>query len=137
MIFFCCSLLKRKNNEFFLILWRNLGTKRFLIFNIWLVDVSEILKNQIYFNTDRRVEEWPLMSSPLPTVLICLIYVLTVKVWGPRLMRDRPAFELRRTLIVYNFVQVLFSAWIFRLVWSNTTTLYNIIIIKQKLKSII
>jgi len=62
------------------------------------------------------VEDWPLMSSPLPTVVACLFYAITVKVWGPALMKDRPAFELRRTLIVYNFVQVLFSAWIFYLV---------------------
>lgn len=32
---------------------------------------------------------------------------------GPRLMEDRKPFELRRVLIVYNFLQVIFSAWLF------------------------
>ena len=27
---------------------------------------------------DRRVESWPLMSNPLPTILICVAYCCTV-----------------------------------------------------------
>ena len=27
---------------------------------------------------DDRVVEWPLMSNPLPTILICLLYCITV-----------------------------------------------------------
>jgi hypothetical protein len=61
---------------------------------------------------DSRVSAWPLMSSPLPTIAICTCYVLTVKVIGPRLMRDRPAFDMRIPMIAYNFFMVLVSATI-------------------------
>lgn len=31
---------------------------------------------------------------------------------GPRLMRDRKPFQLRNTLIVYNFIQVVLSIYL-------------------------
>nr|ACS37245.1 fatty acyl CoA elongase [Aedes albopictus] len=62
---------------------------------------------------DPRTKDWPLMSSPFPTLALCLGYVYLVKVLGPRLMENRKPFQLRNTLILYNFVQVVFSAWLF------------------------
>ncbi|KAK9881692.1 hypothetical protein WA026_017209 [Henosepilachna vigintioctopunctata] len=54
-----------------------------------------------------------MMSSPLPTLFICLFYAYFSKVLGPKLMENRKPFHLRNVLIVYNFIQTLFSAWIF------------------------
>ena len=53
------------------------------------------------------------MGSFGPTLIACSLYVLTVKWWGPGFMRDRPAYQLRRTLVVYNAAQVAFSAYLF------------------------
>ena len=53
------------------------------------------------------------MSSPLPTLVICLTYIMIVKIWGPNYMKNRPAFQLYNALILYNFVQVLVSAYSF------------------------
>jgi elongation of very long chain fatty acids protein 7 len=53
------------------------------------------------------------MSSPFPTLFICLTYVYIVKVLGPKLMENRKPFQLRRPLILYNLFQVIFSAWLF------------------------
>ncbi|XP_071445037.1 very long chain fatty acid elongase AAEL008004-like isoform X2 [Hetaerina americana] len=64
-------------------------------------------------NGDPRVKGWFLMSSPLPTLIICLTYVYLVKVLGPRIMGNRKPLELRRVLIGYNFFQVIFSSWLF------------------------
>lgn len=49
---------------------------------------------------------------------ICLtsfthVVVVLFQVAGPRLMENRKPFELRKVLIVYNFLQVLFSTWLF------------------------
>ncbi|CAH0407825.1 unnamed protein product [Chilo suppressalis] len=62
---------------------------------------------------DPRTNPWFLMSSPLPTLIICLSYVYLVKVLGPRFMQNRKPYELKNVLIVYNLLQVLFSAWLF------------------------
>nr|XP_036213038.1 elongation of very long chain fatty acids protein AAEL008004 isoform X4 [Bactrocera oleae]XP_036213039.1 elongation of very long chain fatty acids protein AAEL008004 isoform X4 [Bactrocera oleae]XP_036213040.1 elongation of very long chain fatty acids protein AAEL008004 isoform X4 [Bactrocera oleae] len=62
---------------------------------------------------DSRTKDWPMMSSPFPTLAVCLTYVYLVKVLGPRLMENRKPFQLQNTLIFYNAVQVIFSAWLF------------------------
>jgi len=61
---------------------------------------------------DKRMDGLPGLSSPLPTVLICLTYVYIVKVAGPRFMKDREPYNIRTFLIVYNTFQVLLSAYI-------------------------
>ncbi|XP_037943318.1 elongation of very long chain fatty acids protein-like [Teleopsis dalmanni] len=63
--------------------------------------------------SDPRTRNWPLMSSPFPTIAISLTYAYFVKVLGPKLMENRKPFQLRKVLIVYNFAQVIFSAWLF------------------------
>ena len=62
--------------------------------------------NEAWDLRDRRVDDWPLMSSPCPTMVICATYVYLVKVWGPNYMKDRPAKNLRTFLIGYNVFQV-------------------------------
>ena len=63
--------------------------------------------------SDRRVDDWPLMSSPIPAMLICLAYVFVVKVVGPKFMENRPAYDLRGVLKVYNLFQIVVNIWVF------------------------
>jgi len=63
--------------------------------------------------SDPRVKDWPWMSGPFPTMLTCLCYVVIVKHIGPKFMENRKPYVLRKPLLVYNFIQVLFSAWLF------------------------
>ncbi|XP_076663693.1 very long chain fatty acid elongase AAEL008004 [Andrena cerasifolii] len=63
--------------------------------------------------SDPRVNDWAMMSSPIPTLAICLFYVYFVKVLGPKLMENRKPFNLRRVMIFYNLFQVIFSTWLF------------------------
>ena len=62
---------------------------------------------------DPRVQDWPLVRSPLPTLAICLTYAYSVKVLGPHLMKDRKPFELRTPMLVYNFVMIFVSLYLF------------------------
>ncbi|XP_065158757.1 very long chain fatty acid elongase AAEL008004-like [Atheta coriaria] len=62
---------------------------------------------------DPRVKGWFLMSSPFPTIAISLIYAITVTKIGPKLMENRKPFQLRKTIIAYNFIQVLLSIFLF------------------------
>jgi hypothetical protein len=66
--------------------------------------------NEAWDLRDRRLDDWPLMSSPCPTMVICATYVYLVKVWGPNYMKDRPAKNLRTFLIGYNVFQVSLGA---------------------------
>jgi elongation of very long chain fatty acids protein 7 len=53
-----------------------------------------------------------MMSSPWPTITLCAAYVYISTGLGPMVMKDRPAFELRKTIMVYNIFQVVLSAYI-------------------------
>ncbi|XP_076686844.1 very long chain fatty acid elongase AAEL008004 isoform X7 [Andrena cerasifolii] len=64
-------------------------------------------------NADQRTTDWFMMSSPFPTLFICLAYVYVVKVLGPKIMENRKPFQLKNALVVYNMLQMLFSAWLF------------------------
>ena len=69
---------------------------------------------------DKRVEKWPLMDSPLPTLAISSTYLLFL--WlGPKYMKNREPFQLRKTLIVYNFSMVILNFFIFKEVGANGT----------------
>ena len=74
-------------------------------------------------SVDKRVENWPLMQSPLPTLCISTLYLLFV--WlGPKWMKDREPFQMRLVLILYNFGMVLLNLFIFREVGLLKFTLY-------------
>jgi hypothetical protein len=51
------------------------------------------------------------MSSPLPQTIIIAAYIFFVTSWGPRLMANRKAFDLKGVLVVYNFGVVALSLY--------------------------
>ncbi|XP_020296945.1 elongation of very long chain fatty acids protein AAEL008004-like [Pseudomyrmex gracilis] len=67
--------------------------------------------------SDPRVNDWLLMSSPFPTLAICLFYAYFSKVLGPKLMENRKPFDCRKVMLWYNLFQVIFSIWLFREAW--------------------
>ncbi|CAG9815583.1 unnamed protein product [Phaedon cochleariae] len=78
-----------------------------------IVDTMRDINNILNKYEDSRTSNWLFMSSPFYTLGICLTYVYVVKVLGPKFMENRKPFQLKNTLIVYNFLQVVFSIWLF------------------------
>ena len=62
---------------------------------------------------DPRVDDWMLMSSPWPTVGLCAAYYVFVRFIGPAFMKGKPSFDVQKLMFAYNFLQTLFSLWIF------------------------
>ncbi len=71
------------------------------------------LYDEAWEKRDRRVDDWQLMASPWPTLVLCAAYVFLVKVWGPRYMRDRELLDVRTVLVWYNAAQVVLSTYLF------------------------
>ncbi|KAI5645315.1 GNS1/SUR4 family domain-containing protein [Phthorimaea operculella] len=88
---------------------RGIGNAKMEALNRLIEGYHDLMDNK----SDQRVKDWFLMSSPFPTLCICLTYVFTVKVLGPKLMQNRKPFELKQVLIWYNLFQVIFSCWLF------------------------
>lgn len=62
---------------------------------------------------DPRTNDWPLVKSPVPGLTIIGLYLYFVNSWGPRYMKDRKPYQFKNTLIIYNFIQVIISFYLF------------------------
>lgn len=70
-----------------------------------------LLTNKKSFSPDIRVSRWPLMENVYPTVMISIVYVLTI-VFGRKWMKNQKPFELRNFMFVYNIIQVVVCAYV-------------------------
>ncbi|GFY41949.1 elongation of very long chain fatty acids protein AAEL008004 [Trichonephila inaurata madagascariensis] len=64
-------------------------------------------------NGDPRVASWPMMDNPMKGLTLVVMYLGFVKVVGPAWMRDQKPYELRFPMVIYNFLLVGISAWVF------------------------
>ena len=69
-------------------------------------------KNFDTANADPRTADWFMMSSPLPSLIICALYPICI-LSGKEYMKTREAFKINNILKVYNFIMVVFSAYMF------------------------
>uniref|UniRef100_A0A146LSJ0 Elongation of very long chain fatty acids protein n=1 Tax=Lygus hesperus TaxID=30085 RepID=A0A146LSJ0_LYGHE len=60
---------------------------------------------------DPRTKDLPLMGGPIPVILLLICFNYFITTLGPALMKDRPPFELKKPMIVYNALQVVVNAW--------------------------
>lgn len=80
--------------------------------------MAQLLKNaqsayaEMMTKADPRVEGWFMMSSPWPSLVICVLYVIIVKL-GPTIMANRKPIEMRNVLLVYNVCMVGLSTYCF------------------------
>ncbi|KAL6068563.1 hypothetical protein STEG23_000966 [Scotinomys teguina] len=70
------------------------------------------LYQELMKHADPRMQNYPLMGSPLLITSILLTYVYFVLSLGPRIMANRKPFQLRGFMIVYNFSLVILSLYI-------------------------
>eukprot|EP01104_Vermistella_antarctica_P000741 TRINITY_DN1085_c0_g2_i1.p1 TRINITY_DN1085_c0_g2~~TRINITY_DN1085_c0_g2_i1.p1 ORF type:complete len:290 (-),score=72.58 TRINITY_DN1085_c0_g2_i1:249-1118(-) len=61
---------------------------------------------------DPRVNDWPLMSSPIPTLVLCALYLLTIFL-GNKFMESRKPFEIRWLVVLHNASLVALSFYMF------------------------
>lgn len=78
-----------------------------------LINIVTSAYRSLVDSGDPRVQDWPLVASPLPSILICVAYVYSVKVLGPRWMRTRAPYELRIPMLIYNFIMTIVSFSLF------------------------
>lgn len=65
----------------------------------------------LFCSLDKRVADWPLMQSPIPTVALILLYLSTVH-FGPQIMKNRKPFQLRWVLVFYNLFMTFLNLYI-------------------------
>lgn len=81
----------------------------------------------IFSYADPRVDSWPLMGSPFPTVAIFATYLLITK-YGPQYMSTREPFRLKYSLVFYNMFITLLNGWMAaELCWCAYQRGYNLV----------
>lgn len=75
----------------------------------------------------QETRDWLFVSSPYPLLLMTLGYLYFVLYAGPRYMKDRPSFELRSFILIYDMTQILANSWLVKehlsAGWSSEFTL--------------
>lgn len=85
---------------------------------------------------DERSENFFLIQNPpIPIALILIGYVLLIK-WGPGYMKERKPFDLKYTMMFYNFLQVILNSYVSLMVRvkkdnNNLEWFYKISIFRQ------
>lgn len=75
---------------------------------------------------DKRTENYFLGDSPFLIVALTFAYYFFVKKYGPEYMKNRPAYNINRLLIVYNVAQIIMNAYIFAGVSTKFLVIKNI-----------
>uniref|UniRef100_A0A182WWA5 Elongation of very long chain fatty acids protein n=1 Tax=Anopheles quadriannulatus TaxID=34691 RepID=A0A182WWA5_ANOQN len=68
-----------------------------------------------YFFTeykDPRIENYPLLGSPWPIVMIIILYLKFVNDWGRRLMKYQTPYDLTIVMNIYNLIQIFLNLYI-------------------------
>ena len=76
--------------------------------NFTLQSIMEIY-DHLWIIRDKRVDGWPMMSSPWPTISLCTAYIYISRILGPMFMKNRPAYNMKHAMQGYNLFQVIFS----------------------------
>ena len=71
-----------------------------------------IAYDDVWRRRDTRLDGYPLMDTPLYTILICTFYVYIVKVAGPKFMEGRQPYNIRTFMVFYNAFQVILSGYL-------------------------
>ncbi|XP_054764826.2 very long chain fatty acid elongase 4-like [Lytechinus pictus] len=75
-----------------------------------LIDRISDVYNSTLSKGDPRVENWPLMESPLSCTLILVTYFIFLRT-GPRMMENQKPLNLKPILLIYNITMVLLSLY--------------------------
>ncbi|XP_076228327.1 very long chain fatty acid elongase 4-like [Nomia melanderi] len=68
-----------------------------------------------HYNTelaDKRTNDWFMISSPVPFLLLTALYLYFVLDFGPKYMKDRQPYSLKTFIYWYNIFQIISNALI-------------------------
>ncbi|XP_076755204.1 very long chain fatty acid elongase 1-like [Xylocopa sonorina] len=90
-----------------------------------LIKLYNYLNDEV---ADPRTNNWFIVRSPVPVLLITFTYLYFVLRCGPRYMKDRPPYKLKGFIRCYDIFQIVTSAWIVYTIleagWYNDYFLY-------------
>lgn len=77
-----------------------------------LINVCVFVYYTSFPNLDPRVENYPMIGSPFLIAAFVAIYVFFVTEWGPNFMKNRPAYDLKDVMKIYNLLQIIVNLFV-------------------------
>lgn len=71
---------------------------------------------------DPRTQNWYLMRTPWPGLALMILYLMAVFKWLPKYMSNRPAYDLRGAIAIYNIIQIIGCSYVVYQVRTSTTS---------------
>ena len=81
--------------------------------------------SELWALRDPRLDSWPMMSSPLPTLALSLAYVVFVTGLGPWIMKDRSVAVLTITMINQSAALIAPHFLYFLMMYSVSTSIFR------------
>ena len=77
---------------------------------MWIMENNSfvVFYDKVWNIRDQRVDDWFMMSSILPTILLCFFYFVCSIFVGPWLMKNREPLELKTLMQIYNLGKFLY-----------------------------
>ncbi|KAK9876736.1 hypothetical protein WA026_014974 [Henosepilachna vigintioctopunctata] len=79
-----------------------------MVSNMFL-DLDKIINE----NADPRVNQYYIMTSVWKPIILTVMYLVFVHLIGPWYMKNRPPYNLKKTIMFFDFFQVVFNLHIF------------------------
>lgn len=67
--------------------------------------------DELKAHADPRTKDFPLIGNPTLVLSLIAGYLYVVKIWGPRWMEDRKAYDLKYLIMAYNACMVLLNCF--------------------------
>uniref|UniRef100_T1JHG2 Elongation of very long chain fatty acids protein n=1 Tax=Strigamia maritima TaxID=126957 RepID=T1JHG2_STRMM len=75
------------------------------------------LYDDIWERRDKRMDGYLFMDSPIPVVLMCVVYILFSLYIGPWFMKNRKPYNVKPLVIIFNITMTVVNAYILILGW--------------------
>lgn len=59
---------------------------------------------------DEEIDSWMLVSDPWSVFIIIIAYLLFVMKIGPKMMANRPPYEITNLILIFNFIQFSYNS---------------------------
>uniref|UniRef100_A0A0K2TYL2 Elongation of very long chain fatty acids protein n=2 Tax=Lepeophtheirus salmonis TaxID=72036 RepID=A0A0K2TYL2_LEPSM len=84
-----------------------------IIFHLLLFSLFDKMYGAHWEYRDKRLDNWPLMFSIWPTLILCTLYLYFVYFWGKNFMKDKKSYEFKGLMNLYNLTQIYGSMYMF------------------------
>uniref|UniRef100_T1INI1 Elongation of very long chain fatty acids protein n=1 Tax=Strigamia maritima TaxID=126957 RepID=T1INI1_STRMM len=92
----------------------------------YLHKASEVYEH-VWDQRDKRMDKYFVLSSPLVVIALCSFYIIFSLYLGPRWMKNRPPYNIKPLVVVFNVLMIVLNAYLHIQGWRNGWSNYKLV----------